>query len=796
MAKDTAKKKAKKPLKQRATETAKGLAGVGAAYGAYKGTDALSDAMNELAMGGAKVSPREYRKILKDLAPEAKVYAGSKLTPFGKLTRGVGLNPTAGAENYAFNPYAGTNIADMLKLQVVKPKQGIHSPVKFVPPKFEPGINLPPSGIPGKSRWASPALVAHEGGHAALWDKGNVGKAAYGIGELSKQVTPAAALLGGGWAALQKDPTWAPTIATGAVMAPGLASEIAASALGTGALIGQYGVGEGLQKSLPMLPALASYAAPILAPAAITGGRKLYRKARGIEDDVGEEKEASVAAHVAIHKTRDYAAEKYRYYKNPYYRKGQKQAAEEFNMPSFDRMKRTGLVVGGLGGGLLGARMGGVASNLAGVTDPKWQAASLAGGALAGMGFGGWLGQSSLHHLAEDIYRDMHPEQFGPETMDEYVIRHLELDKVGLGKRKPAFENPELQQLKVAEAQDIGKEIYEEAMAGVAKDMADWVNKHPGVMDPKRDKYYNKYFKKRDRLQAKVDKHEAKHQRRSSKWASEGWAGVKTAAEGFTPEQRRTGWLAAVPAAGQVMGPAYAAQQARHGEEIATGLATYGAGEIGRYMGFLGGGLAGTGIGAGIGHLAGNTGLGAGIGGATGALIGMPIGRGLGAMRGLRSAQMAPGIRDTANEEGGASEGAVAAASLLPLGAPVAAGIGAPPGSKNYRALTTLGGTALGASVAMVPGLMLEGSRFSGPAFGFSLPWKSKPHEVNLGTILALLGFAAGGAAGAAASHRIAKHTQEVRAGKRNKRRPTITPDLEEKVAACGWAAPIIEVLQ
>lgn len=145
--------------------------------------------------------------------------------------------------------------------------------------KGKPAVILP--------RGTSEAIAGHELGHAKNWNTierlfGQKGRerlfgARVGTTGLGSVTTmPLSAL-----AATDPDASWTPGAIQAGIYAPTLLDEGLASAHSLRALMQRHGVLKGLRQGSSLAPAFATYGAIGLTPAAITGGRKLWRRYNG-----------------------------------------------------------------------------------------------------------------------------------------------------------------------------------------------------------------------------------------------------------------------------------------------------------------------------------------------------------------------------------------------------------------------------------------------------------------------------------------------------------------------------------
>ena len=221
------------------------------------GTTALGAPLIPL-MGNSNVNPHTYARHTENVAKKMNV-------------KNVGINvdpnrPFMANNNTTFDPrntpWSNPNL------------EGVGS-----------SINIP-SG-------AHDSILAHELGHSKnqeyldiLGKKLNMGRAGKSIlkgftGVSGNKLAPLSTLGSTVAAFNQDDPTYTPGLINAGVHAPRLLDEAMASGHAAKYLIGQHGLGKGLLKSLPLLPAFGTYAAGAALPSLITAYRKhkLQKKA-------------------------------------------------------------------------------------------------------------------------------------------------------------------------------------------------------------------------------------------------------------------------------------------------------------------------------------------------------------------------------------------------------------------------------------------------------------------------------------------------------------------------------------
>lgn len=173
----------------------------------------------------------------------------------------------------------------------------IKTPVRFkdVPDLGAVSFDYNKGGLVGAevegSKLMSRSALGHEMGHVK-----NVERLANMVGEnrihkvrkVQKAIAGAAKIttpLLSGIAATEEDPSWSSAGINMALHSPKLLDEGMASARAFNVLRKKEGLRGGFKSSKNLIPAFATYAAPALAPAAITGARKLYRKFKGKDNN-------------------------------------------------------------------------------------------------------------------------------------------------------------------------------------------------------------------------------------------------------------------------------------------------------------------------------------------------------------------------------------------------------------------------------------------------------------------------------------------------------------------------------
>lgn len=175
---------------------------------------------------------------------------------------------------------------------------GVKTPTTFMPAQSGGAVGISRNADGAVSRATvrgydvmAPATMGHELGHVRNMEDLDkligpkrskaVFDSEFKLRKHMKYLSPVAA----GIAASEENPSWLAAGANLAMHTPQLLDEGLASARSFNAIRGKKGLGYALKSSKGMGLGFASYAAPALAPAAITGARKLYRKFKGQDNN-------------------------------------------------------------------------------------------------------------------------------------------------------------------------------------------------------------------------------------------------------------------------------------------------------------------------------------------------------------------------------------------------------------------------------------------------------------------------------------------------------------------------------
>ena len=141
----------------------------------------------------------------------------------------------------------------------------------------------------------SEAIAGHEIGHAKNWRKvrdllGQRGHdALWKARGMATNLGASTVMPAGFAAAVDPDASWAPGALQAGLYAPTLIDEGLASAHSLRNLVKEHGWSKGLRRGGALAPAFATYGAIGLTPAAITAGRKAWRRYNDNSDDTGGE---------------------------------------------------------------------------------------------------------------------------------------------------------------------------------------------------------------------------------------------------------------------------------------------------------------------------------------------------------------------------------------------------------------------------------------------------------------------------------------------------------------------------
>ncbi len=240
-----------------------------------EGSDNAEHLMGQVAkgVGGAYVASKTPGLIGRQVMKTIPLDTPMTEQRMGEMAKGMGVKTPV---HYVKEPRMGANSAHMWW----DPKSGMAQMAAKQMGWSPDSMPKAPGHVVAGHPHLNETILAHELGHAKNYEQ--LGKGwrtgvglSTGIGRLSNPITS-------GIAAGQDDPSWKPGLVQAGISAPMLLEEGMASARATRHLMKQHGMGGGLSRGGKMLlPAFSTYAAQAGMPLAITGARKLWRKATG-----------------------------------------------------------------------------------------------------------------------------------------------------------------------------------------------------------------------------------------------------------------------------------------------------------------------------------------------------------------------------------------------------------------------------------------------------------------------------------------------------------------------------------
>lgn len=252
----------------------------------------------------------ELQKIAAEPVPEhpddrMKRYIGAAVAPTGVQMAAAGLGasvmPMMGMGKGGNKEQAIARMREMASQMGVDPKGVDFSAEDFIPAQMQPRGSAKrlraggPMGLPQVQTSpnhavqvparAHESMIAHELGHVKNHEMAqrlgkkvglpNIGRASlYSGGPIGQTSSAITSMIAAG----QKDPSYKPGLVNAGVWAPRIADEAGASLRAGAHFIRQHGVGKGLMKSMPLVPAFGTYATMAGAPLAITAVRKHLAK--------------------------------------------------------------------------------------------------------------------------------------------------------------------------------------------------------------------------------------------------------------------------------------------------------------------------------------------------------------------------------------------------------------------------------------------------------------------------------------------------------------------------------------
>lgn len=229
--------------------------------------------------------------LLKSMKAKALLSLGAALS----IPREAGLSPLSVEQERIRKIY--NKMMNTTGPVTTLPEIGLNAGYAGSSGSGNPVFTLPHLPITFSGRGAIPArdaILAHEAGHRvneqALDSFLNrtpiLGRLPRGLNALAPIIGMGASMAAIERARAEEQPTYVPSLLAGAASLPMLAEEGMASARAAKFLTAEHGLKRGLLKSLPLVPAFATYLSLPLLSAVITHGRKKYREETGGEEEV------------------------------------------------------------------------------------------------------------------------------------------------------------------------------------------------------------------------------------------------------------------------------------------------------------------------------------------------------------------------------------------------------------------------------------------------------------------------------------------------------------------------------
>ncbi len=193
----------------------------------------------------------------------------------------LGLATAKGMASPSMGAEPAKEVFDKYKQKIVPDMDVKLGPQEVVNPNFMPAQTIGREKIPAhvfSTKNIHPSAMAHEFGHAKIHNAigPRLSRAALG----GRLVGLNASSIGSGIAASTDEPSYTPGLVSAALNAPTLLDEAGASGIALKTLMKEHGTLKGMKKSLPLLPAFASYAGIAGAPLAIAGARKWWNNSQ------------------------------------------------------------------------------------------------------------------------------------------------------------------------------------------------------------------------------------------------------------------------------------------------------------------------------------------------------------------------------------------------------------------------------------------------------------------------------------------------------------------------------------
>jgi hypothetical protein len=246
----------------------------------------FEDEMRKMAMSD------EQESVLFGATPSERRVTKALAATFGANTAAGGITlalmkggdqPATEAEMKKYVKEMASKMEGPSKLDVKTPSAGFDA-------HFDSSTNSVSAPVGARD-----AIIAHEIGHSKDWDalqKTPIGKVYDAIQTGSRLGSMLALVPTTVMAAKDEKMSYKPGVIQAILSSPMLLEEAAASTRATAHLVEQHGIGKGLFKSLPLLPAFASYATIAGAPLLVTYVRRRLA-AKALAEKLSKEKKSS-----------------------------------------------------------------------------------------------------------------------------------------------------------------------------------------------------------------------------------------------------------------------------------------------------------------------------------------------------------------------------------------------------------------------------------------------------------------------------------------------------------------------
>lgn len=204
----------------------------------------------------------------------------------------LGLATVKGMAAPSMGAEPAKEMFDKYKQKIVPDMDIRLGPQEVINPNFMPAQTVGKEKIPAhifSTKNIHPSAMAHEFGHAKIHSA--IGPKLSRAALVGRFAGLNASSIGSGIAASTDEPSYTPGLVSAALNAPTLLDEAGASGIALKTLMKEHGALKGMRKSLPLIPAFASYAGIAGAPLAIAGARKWWNNSqqKTAEEKVKEE---------------------------------------------------------------------------------------------------------------------------------------------------------------------------------------------------------------------------------------------------------------------------------------------------------------------------------------------------------------------------------------------------------------------------------------------------------------------------------------------------------------------------